>query len=71
MSENQTTCGDQMMFQYLGASVMLCWKKLPRRMQELILNQAKDAIGIVQVPEVRDQIESFLVRRTRSSGKFS
>ena len=63
MSEVHTMTGDQLMMQYLGASVLLCWHELPRRMQELILDQANDAVGIVPAPMIRDQIASFLVRR--------
>jgi hypothetical protein len=63
MSEEQTRTGDQMMIQYLDASVLLCWNELPRRMQQLILDQANDAVGIVEVPQVREQIAFFLARR--------
>jgi hypothetical protein len=71
MSESQPLTGDQMMFQYLGASVLLCWNELPWQMQELILDQANDAIGIVPVPRVRDQIAMFLMRRTRTRDRFA
>ncbi len=65
MCECQTLTADQMMLQHLGASVLLCWNDLPWQMQELILDQANDAVGIVPLPKVRDQIASFLMRRTR------
>jgi hypothetical protein len=63
MSDRQTLTADQVMLQYLGASVLLCWQELPKRMQELILDQANDAVGIVPAPMIRDQIASFLTRR--------
>jgi hypothetical protein len=65
MCECQTLTADQMMLQHLGASVLLCWNDLPWQTQELILDQANDAVGIVPVPRIRDQIAYFLMRRTR------
>ena len=70
MNESQTQTVDQMMIQYLGASVLLCWNELPWQTQELILDQANDAIGIVPLPAVRDQITSFLMRRTRVRNRY-
>jgi hypothetical protein len=65
MCECQTLTGDQVMLQHLGASVLLCWNDLPWQTQELILDQANDAVGIVPAPRIRDQIAYFLMRRTR------
>jgi hypothetical protein len=67
MDRHQTPSNDQIMFQYLGAAVLLCWNELPQRTRSQILARANDAVGIVQVPAVREQIAFFLTRRTRAT----
>ena len=67
MNHDQIPTNDQLMVQYLGAAVLLCWQDLPGKMQKLILDQANDAIGIVRAPMIRDQISQFLSRRSRST----
>jgi hypothetical protein len=55
---------DQRLIEHLGAAVLLCWTEIPVEVQKLILDQANDTVGIVPVPDLRDQIREMLSRRT-------
>jgi hypothetical protein len=56
---------DELIFQHLGAAVMLCWDELSSETQARILNQTKDIIGLTLVPRVHDQVVALLRRRRK------
>jgi len=53
---------DDMIFQQLGAAVLLCWHQLPRLAQVKILAQAEDMIGIPHIPGIRAKIVELALR---------
>jgi hypothetical protein len=54
---------DEAIIHHLGAAVLLCWHQLPCSVQDKILTQADDAVGIAPVPEIRHQIAQLMLRR--------
>jgi hypothetical protein len=59
-SEDETP--DDVIFQHLGAAVLLCWHQLPRLVQVQILAQAEDMIGLPHVPGIQDKIVELALR---------
>jgi hypothetical protein len=54
---------DGLIIQHLGAAVMLCWHELPLTVQEQILAQSNDVVGVAPVTGIRDQILRLMLRR--------
>ena len=59
---------DELIFQHLGAAVMLCWAQLPLRAKNQILRQADDVIGLAPILQVRNEIEKLLLRHAKALG---
>ncbi|MDP1582785.1 MAG: hypothetical protein Q8M18_05075 [Bradyrhizobium sp.] len=57
---------DELIFQHLGATVVLCWAKLPAVAREQILRQADDVIGLAPIPEIRNEIVKLLMRNAKA-----
>jgi hypothetical protein len=57
---------DELIFQHLGAAVVLCWAQLPPGAREQILRQADDVIGLAPIPEIRTEIVKLLLRRAKA-----
>lgn len=55
---------DELIYQHLGAAVVLCWAGLPLGAREQILNQAGDVIGLA--PASRQDIVKLLLRHTKA-----
>jgi hypothetical protein len=54
---------DDAIIQQLGAAVLLCWNELSSELQNQILTQAQDMIGVTPMLNVLDQIVGLLLRR--------
>ncbi len=57
---------DELIFQRLGAAVVLCWAQLPSGARDQILRQADDVIGLAPIPEIRNEIVKLLLRHARA-----
>ena len=57
---------DQLIYQHLGAAVVLCWSQLPAGARDQILRQADDVIGLAPVPEIRNEIVKLLLRHAKA-----
>jgi hypothetical protein len=57
---------DHLIFQHLGAAVMLCWPELPLCVREHILSQSGDVIGLAPMLETRQEIVKLHLRRTKA-----
>jgi hypothetical protein len=56
---------DELIFQHLGAAVMLCWDELSSETQARILTQTRDVIGLARVPRAHDQVMALLRRHRK------
>jgi hypothetical protein len=54
---------DELIIQHLGAAVMLCWHELPLTVQQQILAQSTDVVGVAPITGIRDQIVGLMSRR--------
>ena len=57
---------DELIFQHLGAAVVLCWAQLPAVARDQILRQADDVIGLAPIPEIRNEIVKLLIRNAKA-----
>lgn len=57
---------DELIFQHLGAAVVLCWAQLPSGARDQILRQVDDVIGLAPVPAIRNETEKLLLRHTKA-----
>lgn len=57
---------DELIFQHLGAAVMLCWAQLPLTARDQILRQADDVIGLAPIPETRNEIVKLFLRHAKA-----
>jgi hypothetical protein len=57
---------DELIFQHLGAAVVLCWAQLPSGARDQILRQADDVIGLAPIPGIRNEIVKLLLRRAKA-----
>ncbi|MDO8400147.1 MAG: hypothetical protein Q7T45_20230 [Bradyrhizobium sp.] len=57
---------DELIFQHLGAAVVLCWAQLPPGARDQIMRQADDVIGLAPIPEIRTEIVKLLLRRAKA-----
>lgn len=57
---------DELIFQHLGAAVVLCWGQLPAVARDQILRQADDVIGLAPIPEIRNEIVKLLIRKAKA-----
>ncbi len=57
---------DELIFQHLGAAVMLCWAQLPPGARDQILRQADDVIGLAPIPQIRNEIVKLLLRHAKA-----
>ncbi len=64
MSEDRPP--DQLIFQHLGAAVMLCWPELPLSVREQILSQSGDVIGLVPMLHTRQEIVKLHLRQAKA-----
>ena len=56
---------DELIFQHLGAAVMLCWAQLPLAARDRILRQADDVVGFAPVPRIRNEIVGLMLRHAK------
>jgi hypothetical protein len=54
---------DELIIQHLGAAVMLCWHALPLTVQQQILVQSTDVVGVAPITGIRDEIVRLMLRR--------
>lgn len=66
MSALSNRPSDELIFQHLGASVVLCWARLPPGARDQILRQAEDVIGLAPIPEIRNEIVKLLLRHAKA-----
>ena len=57
---------DELIFQHLGAAIVLCWAQLPPGARDQILRQADDVIGLAPIPEIRSEIVKLLLRHAKA-----
>ncbi|QWG16874.1 hypothetical protein KMZ68_18040 [Bradyrhizobium sediminis] len=57
---------DELIFQHLGAAIVLCWAQLPLGARDQILRQADDVIGLAPIPEIRSEIVKLLLRHAKA-----
>ncbi len=57
---------DELIFQHLGAAVMLCWAQLPLGARDQILRQADDVIGLPPIPQIHNEIVQLLLRHAKA-----
>ena len=57
---------DKLIYQHLGAAVVLCWAKLSAGARDQILRQADDVIGVAPIPEIRSEIMKLLLRHAKA-----
>lgn len=57
---------DELIFQHIGASVVLCWAQLPSGARDQILRQADDVIGLAPIPGIRSEIVKLLLRHAKA-----
>jgi hypothetical protein len=60
--EPQRPAPDELILQQLGTAVLLCWSKIPIKVQETILEQSRDMIGFAPVDNARKLIIGLLLR---------
>lgn len=66
MSSPSERPSDELIFQHLGAAVVLCWARLPPAARDLILRQSDDVIGLPPIPEIRNEIVKLLLRHAKA-----
>lgn len=57
---------DELIFQHLGAAVVLCWAQLPPGARDQILRQVDDVIGLAPIAQIRTEIVKLLLRHTKA-----
>jgi len=57
---------DELIYQYLGAAVTLCWAELPSAARDQILRQADDVIGLAPIAQPRNEIVKLMLRRAKA-----
>lgn len=66
MSTPSDRPSDELIYQYLGAAVTLCWAELPSTARDQILRQADDVIGLVPIAQPRNEIVKLMLRRAKA-----
>lgn len=66
MSSQSDRPSDELIFQHLGAAIVLCWAQLPPGARDQILRQAGDVIGLAPIPEIRHEIVKLLLRHAKA-----
>lgn len=57
---------DELIFQQLGAAVVLCWSQLPPGAKDQVLRQVDDVIGLAPIPQIRNEIAKLLLRHAKA-----